>query len=238
MSDMFYWPAIDLIIWGLTSSYFSSLQGGNQQVISILLGSLLLWMVVWRSQYEISVNLLEDLWNKNLMNIFVAPLSFYEWIAAFYTLGIVKSIVSISFAAILAFVLYHTNFLQYNIVFVLYLPILIMFGWTLGMMISALVLRFGTRVQTLAWSFPYLVSPFAAIYYPIATLPPFARKIASIIPISYVFESGREYVSKGVVDYHSLVVALMMSVVLLILATIFLKKSFDKLLQKGLVSVY
>lgn len=238
MSDLFYWPTVDLVIWGLTSSYFASLQTENAKLISMLLGSLLLWMIVWRTQYEISVNLLEELWNKNLTNIFVSPISFYEWIASFYLLGIVKSIISVSFAGVLGLVFYHLNFLQYSYLFLIYIPILVMTGWTFGMIIASFILKFGTRVQTLAWSLPYLLSPLAAIYYPIETLPNIARQMAFFVPISHVFESGRMYLSTGSVDFRLLGIGFGLSLLYLVFATVLLKRSFDSLLNKGLVNVY
>ena len=39
-------------------------------VVMIIISGILLWIIVWRGQYEITVNLLEDLWDKNLINIF------------------------------------------------------------------------------------------------------------------------------------------------------------------------
>ncbi|PIP64659.1 ABC transporter, partial [Candidatus Roizmanbacteria bacterium CG22_combo_CG10-13_8_21_14_all_33_16] len=68
ISDAFYWPTIDLMLWGLTSVYFRSYMPDASKVILIIMSGILFWIIIWRGQYEITVNLLEDLWNENLIN--------------------------------------------------------------------------------------------------------------------------------------------------------------------------
>src|SRR3989339_2005248 len=114
IGDAFYWPTIDLIIWGLTSSYFMTFAPNAPQIMLVILSGLMFWQIVWRAQYEITVNLLEDLWNKNLINIFVSPIKFSEWVVSFFIIGIVKAIVSLIFASLLAFFLYKFNLYLYG----------------------------------------------------------------------------------------------------------------------------
>ena len=76
LTDAFYWPTVDLVLWGLTSSYFRSYIPGASKIMMIIISGIILWIIVWRGQYEITVNLLEELWNKNLINLFAAPLKF------------------------------------------------------------------------------------------------------------------------------------------------------------------
>ncbi|MBI2641158.1 hypothetical protein HYW87_01005 [Candidatus Roizmanbacteria bacterium] len=61
LSDAFYWPALDLFVWGLTSLYFRSFMPEASPVLLIILSGIVLWLIVWRRQYKITVNLLEDL---------------------------------------------------------------------------------------------------------------------------------------------------------------------------------
>src|SRR5437868_3709775 len=98
LSDAFYWPTIDLLIWGLTSTYLRSYSPQNSQIILIIITGLLFWLIVWRAQYEITVNILEELWNKNLVNLFVSPLRLSELIVSFILIGILKGVLSLSFA--------------------------------------------------------------------------------------------------------------------------------------------
>ncbi|MDO8609525.1 MAG: hypothetical protein Q7R95_03170, partial [bacterium] len=114
MTDAFYWPFMDLLIWGLTISYINTISNGSGNVVVTVISGLLLWLVVWRGQYEISVNLLDDLWTKNLINMFVTPLQLSEWIVSVVLLGILKVVFSLGFAAIAAFILYRVALINYG----------------------------------------------------------------------------------------------------------------------------
>ncbi len=76
LTDMLFWPFLDLLLWGLTSRYLVSTGAASNNLILALLGGIMLWIFPWRSQYEISVSLLQDLWNRNLVNLFASPILF------------------------------------------------------------------------------------------------------------------------------------------------------------------
>jgi len=238
LADAFYWPIMDLLLWGLTSTYFKNSAVGGSKIIMIVVSGILLWIIVWRGQYEITVNLLDDLWDRNLINIFASPLKFSEWISAFIVVGLIKAALSLVFATGVAYLLYKTNLYVLGFNLIPFIFLLILTGWWAGFFIAGVILRFGSKVQTFAWGMIYLISPFSAIYYPIATLPGWAQKISLIVPTSYVFEGAREVINKGILDYKKLLISLVLNIFYLILALIFLRKSFDKVLDKGLVKVF
>lgn len=238
LSDAFYWPTIDLLIWGITSSYLKSYGQGFSQIVLLIISGILFWIIVWRAQYEITVNLLEDLWSKNLPNIFVSPVKFSEWVSSFIIIGIIKSILSFSFASFLAFLLYKINIFVYGFYLLPFFLLLILTGWWIGFLVVGVILRYGTKLQTLAWTAVMIISPFSAIYYPVSVLPEWAQKVAMIVPTSYVFEGAREVMNKGYLDLNKVYISLILNLIYLPLAIFFLKKSFTKALEKGLVSLY
>lgn len=238
MSDCFYWPTVDLLLWGLTSFYFRQFTSMSSQVVLIMICGILFWIIVWRGQYEITVNLLEEVWNKNLINLFAAPLTFSEWILSVVIVGILKSILSFSFAMLVAYILYKIKIFFFGFYFVPFIILLIMTGWWVGFLVAGIILRFGTRVQTFAWTAVMLISPFSGIYYPISVLPDWAQKVASIIPTSYIFEGAREIISKGSLDQNKLIISFILNIIYLALALVFIRKSFNKVLDKGLVKVF
>lgn len=238
LSDAFYWPTLDLLLWGITSTYFRSYLPQTSQIVLIILGGILLWIIVWRGQYEITVGILEDLWNRNLVNIFVSPLKFSEWVVSLVTLGVIKAIISFSFGLLVAFVLYKIKIFSYGLYLIPFSLLLIMTGWWMGFFIAGLILRYGTKIQTLAWTAPWIISPFSAIYYPVSSLPDWAQTVALLTPTSYVFEGAREVIEKGTLDPNKLYISLLLNAIYIVLSLIFLKKSFNKVLEKGLVKVY
>lgn len=237
MSEAFYWPTIDILIWGLTSLYFSKTSNVPHFVLLIISG-IIFWTVIWRGQQEITMSLLEDLWNKNLVNIFVAPLTLTEWIVAIIIGGIIKTAMSFFFATVLALILYKTSIFYYGFYLLPFLLLIILTAWSVGFFVAGLILRYSTKIQTLAWSLIAIIAPFSAIYYSLSTLPLWAQKIALFIPTTYVFEGMREVIQKGTLDPVKLYVSLVLNIIYLILSLIYLKKSFNRVLEKGLVKVY
>jgi len=73
LSDMFYWPVMDLLLWGLTGLYFASLNPKAPFTSTVILTGLIFWIITWRAQYEITTNLLSEMWDRNLVNIFASP---------------------------------------------------------------------------------------------------------------------------------------------------------------------
>lgn len=236
--DVFYWPTLDLVIWGLTSSFFQSFAPSSSRALLIVISGIVFWIIAWRGQAEITVNLLEDLWNKNLINIFVSPLKFSEWIVSFLILGVIKGLVSFSFASLIAFVLYKVHIVSYGLSIIPFIGLLIMTGWWVGFFVAGLILRFGSRVQILAWAMIAIISPFAAVYYPVSILPLWAQKIALWMPMSYVFEGIRELAAGGILDTSKLISSFLLNIVYLAAALFFLKSSFKKILERGLVKVF
>jgi len=239
MSDAFYWPTIDLLLWGLTSVYFRQYLPKNSTVVLMIVSGIVFWLLVWRGQYEITVNLLEELWNRNLVNLFVSPLTLWEWAVAVLLVGLIKGIVSFVFASLVAFLLYKVNLFTYSFSFLPLVGLLIINGWWVGFLVAGVFFRFGTKFQTLAWTGVVLLSPFSAIYYPLSILPLWAQKVAALIPTSYLFEAGREVISTGVLDWQKVLISLILSLLYLLLSLIWLKKSFEYVLvKKGLVKVF
>jgi len=236
--DNFYWPAVDLVLWGLTGFYFTSLAPNASIVHVAIVSAIIFWFIIYRGQYEISGNVLEDIWNKNLVNIFVSPLTFSEWVTAFLLLGVVKAILSFSFGSLLAFLLYRVNIFSFGFLLLPFLLLLIMNGWWIGFFVSGLILRYTTRVQAFAWTLVWAISPFAALYYPVSILPDWAQVVARFVPASHIFEGVREVVSTGRLDPMKLLWSFLLNCLYLVLALLFLRQSFRAILRKGLVKLH
>jgi ABC-2 type transport system permease protein len=103
--DMFYWPFIDLAIWG-----FTGLSMDNAQTnVLILLSGIFLWTVCYRANLEVSVNILEELWGRNLVNLFTTPCTMFDWIGALLALGAVRTCVTTAVFAFGVWLVYGIN---------------------------------------------------------------------------------------------------------------------------------
>jgi ABC-2 type transport system permease protein len=237
LSDSFYWPAMDLIIWGLTSQYFQKSSSLTSHLVLILLTGLIFWQVIWRSQYEITVSLLNELWNKNLVNLFTSPLTINEWMLAVLSLGIIKMFLTLSFSLTLVWIFYSINLLKFGFMLVPFFALLLISGWWVGLVVASLIFRVGRQAQTLAWAGVYLLAPFSAVYYPVSSLPVWAQKISMFIPTSYIFEGMRQILLTGVIPWRNFIISLFLNIFYLLLAMMFLRSSFYKAKEEGLAKL-
>lgn len=237
LSDAFFWPTVDIVLWGMTSRFFAATALVDNTIVLALLGGIILWIFPWRSQYEISVNLLEDLWNRNLVNIFISPVLFGEWVLSLLLLGVGKAIISFTYAAFLIFFLYAANILTVGWLLLPWAVLLILFGWVFGLLVAGIVMRFGTKIQTLAWTAIYLIAPFACVFYSVATLPPWAQTVASFVPASYVFEAMRAALAGAPLPLTTLLWPAVLCLIYFVLASLAIRASFNKILNRGLISV-
>lgn len=238
LSDIFYWPTVDLFLWGITSSYFKSISPSGNFFVALIVSGILLWIFTWRAQFELTNNVLSELWDKNMINLFVSPLSFSEWVTAAIIQGILKGLLSISFASGVAFLLYKVHLFNYGLYLIPFALLLIMSGWWIGLFIASVLMRYGSKVQTLAWTVIWAVAPFSAIYYPVAILPSWAQKVSYLLPTTYVFESGRQLLTHGTIDVRMLYISFGLNLLYVLLTFLMLRSSFKKVLKRGLISMY
>ncbi len=195
--DIIYWPVMELLLWGFLSAYIEKLDLGGFNAVTVLLGAVIFWDFLNQSQKAVSIAFLEEIWEKNLLNIFVTPLRISEFLASTMIIGIVRLVLVGIILAILAFALYQFNLFALGFALIPFVLNLFAFGWTLGLFANAIILRFGTSAQILAWGFLVLVQPFSAVFYPVSALPQFLQPLAYLIPSTYVFEGMREVLSTG-----------------------------------------
>lgn len=234
LSDSFYWPAMDIVLWGLTSQYIQKAGSNVNHIVLILLSALIFWQIIWRGQYEITVNFLEELWSQNLVNIFSSPLTIEEWVIGVLSLGLIKMTATVIFAIFLVWVLYAVNILNLGFLIIPFFISLLMVGWWVGLIVTSFLLQYGRQFQTLAWAGVYLLAPFSAIYYPVASLPVWAQAIAKLIPSSYIFEGMRKVLLTGEIPYFHLAVSFGLNIIYLAFSFFFFKWSFKKSKEKGL----
>ncbi|PIR61335.1 MAG: hypothetical protein COU66_04395 [Candidatus Pacebacteria bacterium CG10_big_fil_rev_8_21_14_0_10_44_11] len=206
VSDMIYWPIIDTILWGVTSRWLSEASGSTNVVVTILMG-LILWNVIWRSQAEVSRNLLDEIWNRNLVNIFATSLMLKEWVVAVLLLSVLKTLISMTFLVPAIYFLYTVNAFQLGWWLLVFFLGTMMTGWWMGFISAGIVLRYGQKVQTVIWTLPGILLPFSAIYFPLSKLPAVVQPISLMIPTTYILESMRSLLNGGVIDLQMMAIS-------------------------------
>jgi ABC-2 type transport system permease protein len=236
--DAFYWAIMDLLLWGLATTYISELSPEFAKVTVIIVSGITFWFIVTRSQYETNVALLEDIWSRNLLNIFISPLKFSEWIVGVLIIGIIKALITFITAMGVAYLLYKVNILSTGLWIPLLIVLLLMTGWWTSFFITSAILRFGSKIQTFAWTLVVLLAPFSGIYYPISALPHWAQTISYFLPTTYVFTSLRQLITTGNLDVMNLFISFFLNIIYLSLGIFLLYSGYKKLLNKGMLQLY
>src|SRR3989338_4079791 len=205
--DIIYWPVMELLVWEFLSVYIEKMNLGGFNVVTVLLGAVIFWDFLNQSQKSVSIAFLEEVWEKNLLNIFVTPLRLSEFFISTLAIGFVRLVLVGIILAVLSFVMYRFNLFDMGFALIPFVLNLFLFGWALGLFANAIILRFGTSAQILAWGFLVLIQPFSAVFYPVSALPSFLQGVAYLLPSTYVFEGMRAVIATGTLPLAALVSA-------------------------------
>lgn len=233
LMDVFYWPIMALLVWGFFSVYLQKQNAENVNIVTVLLGALIFWEFLNQSQKAVSIAFLEDVWERNLLNIFVTPLRVSEFLTTTVLLGVVRIALISIVMGVLAFFLYHFNLLLFGFFLIPFVTNLLIFGWTLGIATTAIILRYGTQAQILAFGFIFIIQPFSAVFYPVSALPHGLQIVAYLIPTTYVFEGMRTLIHTGALPYTMLLMSFLVNGVYLILSLVFFYLMFKRTKVRG-----
>lgn len=203
--EIFYWPLLDLLLWGFITLYLRAVPGNIPHFVTFFLGALIFWDILYRANQGVSISFLEDVWSRNLLNLFASPLTAGEFLTALMTMGIVKMLTGTIAAVLLAMVLYSFNIFILGLSLIPFVLNLLLMGWAIGIVTTALILRFGMGAEVLAWGLALIFQPVSAVFYPVSTLPRFLQTVAFYTPSAHVFEGMRELLSSGTFPWHHLV---------------------------------
>jgi ABC-2 type transport system permease protein len=189
--EMAYWPAVNMVVWGFTSQFFSANSSWVAQAAGVLIGAVILWDVMFRGNLGVSLSFMEEMWSRNLGHLSVSPLRPYELVASLICMSLIRTLIGVLPAAVLAIPLYGYSIFTLGLPLIAFWANLMVTGWAIGLAVSALVLRFGLGAESLAWVLVFAVAPVAGIYYPVATLPAWLQPVAWALPPAHVFEGMR-----------------------------------------------
>lgn len=235
LMGVLYWPVLDLVLWGFITLYLNQYRGVLPAFVSFFLGALILWDLLFRAQQGISISFLEDIWSRNLINVFVSPISLGEYLISLMFVSLIKIILTASVSIFLAWLLYSFNIFMIGISLLPFVLNLLFLGWAIGIFTTALIMRFGSQAEVLAWGVAFLFQPVSAVFYPVSVLPYPIQIIARWVPSSHVFEGMRTVVSGGGFPVKELTWALSLNILYLSFATLFFFKMFKAVRVKGLL---
>jgi len=237
--ELAYWPTVQMILWGFITQYLAGHSDLLNQATGLLLSAVLLWDILFRSQLGLSVVFFEELHSRNLGQLFISPLQPIELILSLMLVSLARTLIGVGFAVLLAIPFYSFNLFQLGPPLAGFFLNLLLMGWAIGLLVSALVLRYGMGAESIAWAAIFALAPLCGIYYPIATLPDWLHPLSWALPASHVFEGMRAVLLQHTFRLDFLLYALLLNVAYLglgigvFLAAVHKARERGALLQSG-----
>ncbi len=187
----FYWTLLDIIIFGFLTK---SLAQTNGQHSTIILSNLVLWNFFSRGAINTSLPIEKDLSDFSFIGLLATPLNLAEMMASQILFSIIGSLSSFCAAFLFVYFIFNLNIFSLGLQIFPAIGLLLVSGLTVGFLISTLLIAFGKKISNNIHALAWLVVPFSCVFYPLEVLPNFAQKIASYVPMAYVFEGLRAYI--------------------------------------------
>tara|TARA_B100000963_G_scaffold361232_1_gene395655 strand:- start:1009 stop:1800 length:792 start_codon:yes stop_codon:yes gene_type:complete len=203
--SIFYWPSVQILFWGFFTNFLISNNSYSELgILNIILSAVILWDILFRGQLGLTMSFLEEIWSRNLTNLFISPIREYELVISLIFISLIRTIIGLSPAVFIANYFFDFHLFELGFFLIFFFFNLIIVGWSIGFLVSSLVLRYGHAFEELAWAIIFILLPFSCVYYPLDSLPPIMQKISLVFPPAYIFESMREILINGVIRYDLL----------------------------------
>jgi len=235
ITNMIYWPIVNIAVWGFFTLYLAQGDHLVPSLLNCLLGAAILWGFFNAFQRDMALGFLEELWSRNLVNLFASPLSISEYVTGLVVVSLIKTFVSVGVMATITWAFYRYNIAPDLILLVPFMLVLGLAAGALGIVVTGLIFRFTTKVQGFAWSFAGLLMPLSCVFYPISALPAGLRKVAWLLPTTHAFEGMRQAVASGTLSRQHLVWGLGLDSIYLLLATLLFRHMFAVAKRRGLL---
>lgn len=228
--ELFFWPVMELLVWGFFTVFLTQDHGGGPgRLAAWLITAMIFWDVLFRSQQAMSLALMEELWSRNVLNLFISPLRTWEWVASAAVYGLFKTGIIVLTLFILSAALYAYNPAAVGLAFVPFMANLLILGWAMGLFTSGLLMRWGHSAEALVWGVPFFIQPFSAIFYPLSVYPAWLKPLCLLLPSTHVLEGMRSVVNTGQFSWTHFWAALGLNVVYMFLGAWF----YTRMMERG-----
>jgi ABC-2 type transport system permease protein len=202
--ELVYWPFLQMLTWGFLQKYLAGTTSTLAQAAGVLIGSVLLWDILFRSKIGFSTTFIEEMWARNLGNLLTSPLRPFELVAALSVWSVIRLGVSMVPVAIAAYFIFGFNLLDLGLALVAFFAVLVLTSWSLGLLSAGVILRYGLGAEEFAWSLAFLLLPLSCVYYPVTALPNWLQPVALALPPTHVFEGMRSILLHGTFNANEL----------------------------------
>ncbi len=231
--DLIYWPTVQIFLWGFISKFFTLNSDYYSNTVGVILTAAILYDFLFRASISYNMMFLEEIWSRNFTNLFIAPIKISEIITSLTLTAILRTLIGLVPAAILAIPLFGVSIFKLGIPLFFLLLSLYIFGVTLGLLVTSGLLRYGPSFENIAWASLFFLAPLGCIYYPVEILPDSLQFVARALPLVHIFEEMRNILLNNSVNLFEITKSISISIVYFIIGVVIFYVSYFGAKEKG-----
>jgi ABC-2 type transport system permease protein len=234
--DVVVWPVVDALLFGAIGVYFARQSGAGAKGAGFLLAGILLFHVVFQAEISLATGFMEETWSRNLLNLLVTPLREGEYAAGVVLFGLAKLAMGVTVVALVALGLFAFNITDVGLALVPIVALLLVVGWSVGMIVIGLILRVGQGAEILAWGLLAMLMPLSGIFYPVSALPGLLQPIGRVLPLTHIFAAARSVLDGHPLPWDELGIAAIGALVLAVASVWFVVRMLAVFRARGYIS--
>ena len=236
--DVVVWPVVDALLFGAIGVYFADQTGAGAKGAGLLLAGILLFHVVFQAEISLATGFMEETWSRNLLNLLVTPLREGEYAAGVVLFGLAKLAIGVTVVGLVALGLFAFNITDVGLALVPIVALLLVVGWSVGMIVIGLILRVGQGAEILAWGLLAMLMPLSGIFYPVSALPGILQPIGRVLPLTHIFAAARAVLDGDGLPWDELGLAAVGALVLAVASVWFVVRMLAVFRARGYISRY
>lgn len=230
--EMLFWPGISVFSVGLLTKFLNL----DQNTVTFVLIGAIGMNTIQIAQLDLSYSLLYDVWAKSVRHKFIAPVSLTHLLVGTGMVGLARGFLVFVIMGLLSTTLFGMDLGRPGITgLVIFLAGMFLNAAILGILVLALVLRFGHRAEVAAWAFAYLLFLLCGLYYPVTVLPPGIKEMAQFMPLTHFLDYFRHFYGFPLLSPHPLLYGFLQSVLYLAASFLLLKFTLQSARKRGIL---
>jgi len=230
-----YFPALDVILFGLMGKWFSQLEADQKvQMLILYLAARVLWAMSDALYKESTGDIQIELESLNIINLFGSPLKLSEWVVATTIIGLLRGLFILLYGAFLSWLFFGANIFSTGLRIFPIITLISLALLPLALVISGLYIRYGLQTRFIRWSLVYGLLFLSAVFYPISLFPGWLAIISTMLPTTHLFFALQQLILHNTVEYRSIIIGSLLIIVYTLLAILFIAYSFKQSKDEGL----
>ena len=189
--DVTVWPLLDVLLFGSLGAYVAQQDGTSRAGAPYLLAGILMFHILYQLQIAICTGFMEETWSRNVLNVLTTPVTEAEYILGVALFGLAKLVVAMVALTVMAIAFFGFNLASVGWGLLPITFVLLLAGWSIGMAVIGLMLRYGQSAEILAWGINFLVMALSGVFNPVDAIPGLLQPVSRILPTTHAFTALR-----------------------------------------------